>query len=241
MRLGPFLATRSLEHGATPTEKIPQQTPYLVKPAAQTAVVRDASSVSYAPSPTPTNEPSSQESNGLDPSVKIGLEAGITLGILVVIVFIGLCVYGCRRRNSDEDAEIRSCYVEPGTPHPSMTDLSTQHMYQSSQHQYEAIPNNINPTFGDIQALPTVPQRVPLMHEQWSQPLMNTAELEDGYTWNRYPRISELYPETPSPYRKSVDSRPAELENIHAGNPQAVHLIPRKQVASHVWGTPITR
>ncbi|EHK25651.1 uncharacterized protein TRIVIDRAFT_219413 [Trichoderma virens Gv29-8] len=254
MRLGPFLATRSLKNAATPTKETSQQTAHPVfEPTTQPAVARDFSNV---PSPTPTDQlPSqanstqtnnTQTSNGLDAATKIGLESGITLGILVLIVAIGLCVYAFSGRKpdreADEDAEIRSCVVEPGTPHDSIPELSTSQMYQTGRHRYEPLPNNMNPTFSQVPILPAVPQRVPVMLDRWgrpdysSQPLMNAAELEDGYTWNRHPRMSELNP-TPSTYRKSVYSRPAELDNSHAGtpagNPKAVHLIPRKQVGSH--------
>ncbi|PNP57658.1 hypothetical protein THARTR1_02656 [Trichoderma harzianum] len=257
MRLGPFLAPRSLETAATPTKEYLQQTSYpVVESATRTAVERD---FSYAPNPTTTytqtsplpsqsnstQTNSTQTSNGgLDAATKIGLESGITLGILVVIVAIGLLVYSFSGRKpkeeADEDADIRSCIVEPGTPHGPMPEFPTQQMYQTGGHRYVPLPNNMNPTYSDIPILPAaVPQRAPVTLDQWGradyslQPLMNAAELEDGYTWNRHPRMPELNP-TPSTYRKSVYSRPAELDNNHAGNPKPVHLIPRKQVGSHV-------
>ncbi|KAL7959522.1 hypothetical protein V8C34DRAFT_279877 [Trichoderma compactum] len=258
MRLGPFLATRSLETAATPTTEFLQQTSHpVVEPATRTAVERDHL---YAPNPTTTQTNplpsqnnntqanstqanSTQTSNGLDAATKIGLESGITMGILVVIVAIGLLVYSFSGRKpkeeADEDADIRSCVVEPGTPHGPMPEFPTQQMYQTGGHRYAPLPNNRNSTYSDIPILPAVPQRAPVMLDQWgradysSQPLMNAAELEDGYTWNRHPRMSELNP-TPSTYRKSVYSRPAELDSNHTGNPNPTHLVPRKQVASHV-------
>ncbi|KAK4084274.1 uncharacterized protein Triagg1_754 [Trichoderma aggressivum f. europaeum] len=257
MRLGPFLAIRSLENAATPTTEFPQQTSHPVSEAAtRTAVERDHS---YAPDPTCTTTtqtyPLPSQSNntqtnsaqtgndGLD-ATKIGLISGITLGILVVIVAIGLLIYSFSGRNpkeeADEDADIRSCQVEPGTPHGPAPDFPTQQMYQTGRHRYAPLPNNRNSTYSDISILPAIPERAPAMLDRWGradyslQPLMDTAELEDGYTWNRYPRMSELNP-TPSTYRKSVHSRPAEMDNNnHAGNPKPVHLIPRKQVGSPV-------
>ncbi|KAL7909094.1 hypothetical protein GGI35DRAFT_480674 [Trichoderma velutinum] len=258
MRLGPFLVTRSLENDAASTDETPQHTPHpILEPATRTVIERK---FSYPPIPTCTETypPSSQNngsqanstqtSNGMDSATKIGLEAGITLGILLVIVAIGMVVYSLRGRKpneeADEDADIRSCVVEPGTPHGPMPDFPTQQMYQTGRHRYAPLPNTMNPnTYSDIPILPAVPQRAPVMHDQWgradysSQPLMNAAELEDGYTWNRYPRMSELNP-TPSTYRRSMYARPVELDNNHAGNPnpnpRPVHSIPRKQVASHV-------
>ncbi|KAL6815475.1 hypothetical protein GGI42DRAFT_348425 [Trichoderma sp. SZMC 28013] len=254
MRLGPFLATRSLETAATPTTEFLQQTSHpILETATRTAVERD---LSHAPNPTTTqtNPLPSQNNNtqtnstqtgndGLDAATKIGLESGITLGILVVIVAIGLLIYSFSGRKpkeeADEDADIRSCIVEPGTPHGPMPEFPTQQMYQTGGHRYAPLPNNRNSTYSDISILQAVPQRAPVMLDQWgrvdysSQPLMNAAELEDGYTWNRYPRMSELNP-TPSTYRKLVYSRPAELDDTHTGNLKPVHLIPRKQVGSHV-------
>lgn len=247
MRLGPFLATRSLEYGATPTEEISQQTPLPLKPAAQTVVARDSSYVPL-PTPTPTSQPPGQTSSGLSPEAKIGLESGITLGILVVIVAIGLCVYGFSGRKSDADSDIsRSCSPEPGTPNASMSNLSTRYMYPISGQRYEVLEDNT--TFSHAQIWPAVPQRAPVAFGQWetadlsSHPLMNAAELEDGYAWNRYPRVPELQSGSTSPYRKlAAYSRPAELDNTGDPNPNptVVHLIPRKQVASHVRGASAT-
>ncbi|KAL7933281.1 hypothetical protein V8C35DRAFT_305412 [Trichoderma chlorosporum] len=258
MRLRPILTTRFLGNTETLIEEIPKQTPLAEKPATQILIARDFSN---APSPTSTGQlpgpanctetNSTQTNHGLDPGAKIGLESGITLGILVVIVAIGLCVYSYsgRKRNggadgeadgeADEDADTRSCIVEPGTPHSSMPELPIQQMYQTGGHRYAPIiPNNNHPVSSDIPILPAVPRKSPATVDQWgrvdysSQPLMNAAELEDGYTWTRQNRMSELY-SSPSTYRKAMYSRPAELDNNVAGNLKPVHLIPRKQVASH--------
>lgn len=328
MRLGPFLATRSLENAATatPTKEFLRQTSHpVLESATRTAVERDFSyppiecttttttttstQTTQLPSQTSSSQTNgTQTSNGMDAGTKIGLEAGITLGVLALIVAIGLLLYNFASREpkgeADEDADIRSCIVEPGTPHGPKPDFPFQEMYQTGGHRYAPLPNNNNrnstysdipimpavpamtgghryaplpnnrnsnrnSTYSDISIMPAIPERAPVVPDQWerpavpqrapvvldlwgrvddsSQPLMNIAELEDGYIWSRQPRMSELNP-SPSTYRNLVYSRPAELDNNnnnnsnqnnhnnhnnHTGNLNPVHKIPRKQVGSH--------
>ncbi|PKK44665.1 hypothetical protein CI102_10245 [Trichoderma harzianum] len=259
MRLGPFLATRSLENAATSTKEFLQQTSHpVLEPATRTAVERDFSyppiecttttSTQTTQLPSQTNSSQTnitQTSNGMDEGTKIGLGAGITLGVLALIVAIGLLLYNFASREpkqeADADADTWSCVVEPSTPHGPKPDFPTQEMYQTGGRRYAPLPNNNNrnSTYSDIPIMPAVPARAPVVLDLWgraddsSQPLMSIAELEDGYIWSRQPRMSELNP-APSTYRQSVYSRPAELDNNgnDTGNPNPVHKIPRKQVGS---------
>ncbi|KAL7804988.1 hypothetical protein V8C44DRAFT_342109 [Trichoderma aethiopicum] len=199
----------------------------------------------YTPLPTTTNEPPSQtNSSGLNSQAKIGLESGIALGVLVVVVAIGLCVYGfsCRRRDDDSDT-VRSYSPEPGTPHASMLELPLQHTYGNSGPRYEAITNNHPYASAHVPA--TLPQRAPVAFgqcenpDQSSHPLMGTIELDEGNTWNRYPIVSELQS---GPYKKlPANARRAELESNNTRNPAATYKIPRKQVTSRMYREPLLR
>ncbi|KAL7794720.1 hypothetical protein V8C43DRAFT_280049 [Trichoderma afarasin] len=182
MRLGQFLATRSLENAATPTptKEFLQQTSHpVLKSAIRIAVERDFSyppiectttttttSTQTTQLPSQTNSSqtnSTQTSNGMDEGTKIGLGAGITLGVLALIVAIGLLLYNFASREpkekADEDADTWSCVVEPSTPHGPKPDFPTQEMYQTSGHRYAPLPNNNNrnSTYSDISIMPAVP------------------------------------------------------------------------------------
>ncbi|ETR97081.1 hypothetical protein M419DRAFT_92521 [Trichoderma reesei RUT C-30] len=206
--------------------------------ATQTTVPTDTV---YTPLPTTTDEPPSQtNTSGLSTQAKIGLESGIALGVLAVVVAIGLCAYGFSCRKSEKDSDtIRSYSPEPGTPQASMLDLPSQHMYGNSGLRYEAITNThllyANST--------NLPQKAPLVfghrinRDQSSNPLIYTAELDEGDTWDRYPRVSELQS---GPYVKlPANARRAELESNHTRNPAVMHKIPRKEVQSHTHREPL--
>lgn len=177
MRLGPFLATRSLENAATSTKEFLQQTSHpVLEPATRTAVERDFSyppiecttttSTQTTQLPSQTNSSQTnitQTSNGMDEGTKIGLGAGITLGVLALIVAIGLLLYNFASREpkqeADADADTWSCVVEPSTPHGPKPDFPTQEMYQTGGHRYAPLPNNNNrnSTYSDIPIMPAVP------------------------------------------------------------------------------------
>ncbi|EGR44384.1 uncharacterized protein TRIREDRAFT_112285 [Trichoderma reesei QM6a] len=185
--------------------------------ATQTTVPTDTV---YTPLPTTTDEPPSQtNTSGLSTQAKIGLESGIALGVLAVVVAIGLCAYGFSCRKSEKDSDtIRSYSPEPGTPQASMLDLPSQH-------------------------ITNLPQKAPLVfghrinRDQSSNPLIYTAELDEGDTWDRYPRVSELQS---GPYVKlPANARRAELESNHTRNPAVMHKIPRKEVQSHTHREPL--
>ncbi|KAK4066664.1 hypothetical protein Trihar35433_7091 [Trichoderma harzianum] len=180
MRLGPFLATRSLQNAAaTPAKEFLQQTSRpVLEPATRTALERDFShppiecttttttSTQTTQLPSQTNSSQTnitQTSNGMDEGTKIGLGAGITLGVLALIVAIGLLLYNFASREpkekADEDADTWSCVVEPSTPHGPKPDFPTQQMYQTGGHRYAPLPNNNNrnSTYSDISIMPAVP------------------------------------------------------------------------------------
>ncbi|KAK1247486.1 hypothetical protein MKX07_002395 [Trichoderma sp. CBMAI-0711] len=229
-----------------PRTSSPQQYTILVDTTAQQTTLATQTTVSldttYTPLPTTTDEPPSQANNsGLSAQAKIGLESGIALGVLVVVVAIGLCVYGfsCRKSGNVSDS-IRSYSPEPGTPHASTLDLPSQHMHGNSGLRYEAITSN--PLYANTSALP---QKAPLAFghgmnpDQSSHPLIYTAELDEGNTWDRYPRVSELQS---GPYMKlPANARRAELESNHTRNPAAMHKVPRKQVPRHTYREPLLR
>ncbi|KAL7814479.1 hypothetical protein V8C26DRAFT_403935 [Trichoderma gracile] len=221
-----------------PTTSSPQQYTTLFETTTQQTAL--STGTSYTPLPTTTDEPTN--SSGLSTQAKIGLESGIALGVLVVVVAIGLCVYAfsCRKSENDSDT-IRSSSPEPGTPHTSMLDLRSQQVCQSSGLRYEAITSNHPYTNTHVPAI--LPQKAPpalghrMNHDQSSHPLMGPAELDQGITWDRYPRVSELQS---GPYKKlPLDARRAELESNHTRNPAAMHRIPRKQVPSHAYREPL--
>ncbi|KAL6864050.1 hypothetical protein J3F83DRAFT_186842 [Trichoderma novae-zelandiae] len=232
MPLGLDPITSSPHHYASQAKTTAQQTTL----ATQTVASTDSS---YTPLLTSTDEPSNQtNSSGLSAQAKIGLESGIALGVLVVVVAIGLCVYGLSSRKSDDDADtIRSYGPEPGTPHASMLELPPQHMPRISGPRYEAITNN-HP-YSNIQIPSIAPQRAPTAFgqretpDQSSLPLMGSAELDEGNTWIRYPIVSELQS---GPYMKpAATARPAELESNHTRNPAVLYRIPRKQIPSQAY------
>lgn len=232
-----------------PTSSSPQQYTTLFKTTAQQTTLATqtllSTDTSYTPLPTTADEaPRQTNSSGLNSQAKIGLESGIALGVLVVVVAIGLCVYGfsCRKSDSDSDT-IRSYSPEPGTPHASMLELPSQHMYGNGGLRYEAISNN-HP-YANAHVPSTVPQRAPVVFGQWgnpdqsSHPLMCTAELDEGSPWNRYPRVAELQAR---PHKKmAANARRAELESNNTSSPAATFRIPRKQLSSHTYMEPLVR
>lgn len=199
----------------------------------------------YTPLPKTTDEPPNQtNSSGLNSQAKIGLESGIALGVLVVVVAIGLCVYSfsCRKPDNDSDT-IRSYSPEPGTPHASMLELPLQHTYGNSGPRYEAIINNHS--YANTHVPSTVLQEAHVGFGRWrspeqsSRPLMGTVELEEGNTWNRSTGVSELQS---GPYKKlTTNARRAELESNNTGDPAATYKIPRKKVPSHMYREPLLR
>lgn len=240
MRLGPFLATRSLENVATPTKEFLQQTPHpVVEPATRTAVERDFSwrptectttttSTQTTQLPSQTNSSqtnSTQTSNGMDEGTKIGLGAGITLGVLALIVAVGLLLYNFASREpkekADEDADTWSCVVEPSTPHGPKPDFPTQEMYQTGGHRYAPLPNNRNrtrsSTYSDISIMPAIPERTPpVVPDQWERPAVLERAPDAVDQWGR-PAVPQRAPVVLDPWGRADDSSEplmiAELED----------------------------
>ncbi|KAJ4863210.1 hypothetical protein T069G_04164 [Trichoderma breve] len=263
MRLGQFLATRSLENAATPTptKEFLQQTSHpVLKPAARTAVERDFSyppiecttttSTQTTQLPSQTNSSqtnSTQTSNGMDEGTKIGLGAGITLGVLALIVVIGLLLYNFASREpkqeADEDADTWSCVVEPSTPHGPKPDFPTQEMYQTGGHRYAPLPNSRsnnnnssssrNSTYSDIPIMPAVPA---MTGGHRYAPLPNNRNRNRNSTYSDIsimPAIPERAPVVPDQWERPAVPQSAPDAVDQWGRPAVPQRAP---VVLDLWG-----
>lgn len=169
----------------------------------------------------------------LDRATRIGLEAGLTAGVCVLIVVVGLLIYYLRRRKSKKNADITQPSIpRPDTPRLQMSELPTQHQVNGRRYEMSA---NTNESSGgmDIQALPTIPQKAAVVYEKGVNEYHGAppaAELEGRNAWNRYHPVHELYSGAKTPYTElPATSGPAELGNTST---TSMPCIPRKPVGS---------
>lgn len=157
MRFQSTLKTASLEPRATPTNEFTQLPP----PAAESTTQAVTPQVyTYVTPPAPTNQPlDSMPTDDSSSRITPAVEAGITLGICVVLLAAGLLLYRFNKWRSNKRSKANQGFTSTRSdPNPSMPESPAQHMSSQQREKMPANNNTFQTTVDDDEIRPVTPQ-----------------------------------------------------------------------------------